>query len=94
MKTRELMLHGDVADWRWESMTEMMMGAAKEVCRETTRPVANPWTVGCEDELDEMREDIMRAVRTKGVRLATENEVRDMEEDREERMHVERERES
>ena len=72
-------------------MTEVMIEVAKDVCGETSLSVANPWTVGCEDELNEMREDIVRAVRTRGVRLVEMNEVRDMEEDREERVHAERE---
>ena len=91
LKTNEMMTNEEVADWSWESMAKVMTEAAKEVCGETTRPVQNPWTVGREDELNELREDIVRAVRTRGVRLAEMNEVRGMDEDRVERMHAERE---
>ena len=90
-KTRELMTNEAVDEWRWESMTEVMIEAAKEVCGETTITVANPWTVGFEGELEGMRESIVRAVRTRGERLTAVNEVRGMEEGREERVHAERE---
>ena len=91
LKTRERMMNGEVDEWSWDRMTEVMIGAAKEVCGETTRPVANPWTVGREEEMNELRENIVRAVRTREARMADMNEVRGMEEGREERMNAERE---
>ena len=57
-KTRELMMNEDVDEWRWEKMTEVMIEAAKEVCGESTVPVANPWTVRHEDEMNDLRESI------------------------------------
>ncbi|MEL7302028.1 MAG: endonuclease/exonuclease/phosphatase family protein, partial [Pseudomonadota bacterium] len=90
-KTRELMTNEDVDEWKWEGMTEVMIAAAKDVCGETTISVANPWTVGCEEELDEMKENTVRAVRTRGERLTAVNEMREMDERREERVQAERE---
>ena len=89
-KTRELMMNAEVDEWRWEDMTEVMIGAAKEVCGETTRPVANPWTIGCEDELDGLKGNILRAVRTRGERLTALNELRYAVGRVEERMQAER----
>ena len=89
--TRERMARAEVDEWRWEEMTEVMIEAAKEVCGETTKPVANPWTIGYEEELDGMKEDIVRAVRMRGVKLRAWNEVRNDNERGEERDIAERE---
>ena len=68
-------------------MRELLVGT----CGETTKPVANPWTIGHERELDEMREDIVNAVRMRGVKLRAWNEVRHDDGRGEEREIAERE---
>ena len=65
--------------------------AAKAVCGETTKSVANPWTVGFEDEMEAMKENTVRAVRTRGEKLIVVNEMREMDEREEERVNAERE---
>ena len=89
--TRERMERANVDEWRWEDMTEVLTEAAKEVCGETTIPVANPWTIGHERELEEMRDDIVSAVRMRGVKLTAWNELRHENERRDERAIAERE---
>ena len=88
--TRERMARAEVDEWKWEDMTEVMIEAAKEVCGETTKPVANPWTIGHERELDEMREEIVNAVRMRGVKLREWYEVRHEDGREEERERAER----
>ena len=88
--TRERMARTEVDEWKWEDMTEVMIEAAKEVCGETTKPVANPWTIGHERELDEMREEIVNAVRMRGVKLREWYEVRHEDGREEERERAER----
>ena len=74
-RTRELMENVEGDEWCWEGMTEVMLNAGKEVCGETTRPVANPWTVGFEDELEVLRGNVMSAARIRGERLTERNEM-------------------
>ena len=90
-KTRELMNEREIEEWKWEEMSEVMMKAAAEVCGETTKPVANPWTIGHEEELGGLREEIVRAVRMREEKLVEANEVRHRGEGRQERVRAERE---
>ena len=90
-KTRELMHERVVDEWRWEEMSEVMMTAAKEVCGEDTRPVASPWTIGHEDELDGLRQAVTNAVRVREEKLVEANEVRHRRGERDERVQAERE---
>ena len=78
-KTRELMTNEEVNEWTWKGLSDVMIEAAKVVCGETTKSVANPWTVGYKEELDEMQVNTVRAVRTRGERLTAVNEMREMD---------------
>ena len=40
----------------WKKITAVMMKAAEEVCRTVSREVGNPWTVGYEEELEELKQ--------------------------------------
>ena len=80
----------EIEEWKWEDMTEVMIEAATEVCGETTKPVANPWTVGHEAELEELRRAIVEAVRRREEKLVEANEVRHMRAGRRERVRAER----
>ena len=90
-KTQELMDTREVDEWKWEEMSEVMIEAAKEVCGETTKPVANPWTIGREDELDGLRQAIMNAVGMREERLVEANAVRHRRGGRLQRVQAERE---
>ena len=72
-------------------MIEVMIEAATEVCGETTKPVANPWTVGHEEELEDLKQAIMEAVRRREEKLVEANEARHMRAGRRERVRAERE---
>ena len=90
-RTRELMEERNAEEWKWEDMSEVMLTAAKEVCGETTKPVANPWTIGYEEELEGLRDEIVRNVRMREERLVEANEVRHRRGGRRERVNAERE---
>ena len=49
----------------WEVLAGVMTEAAKEVCGETGKAVANPWTIGHEEALNEMKRGIKEAVKTR-----------------------------
>ena len=56
-----------------EEDDEVMVQAAREVCGEVTRPVANPWTIGHEREVNELQERVKAAVRTRNELVSVWN---------------------
>ena len=43
---------------KWDALTEVMVESASKVCREIGGIVANPWMIGHEVEVEEMRSEI------------------------------------
>ena len=54
----------------WNDKAEVLNKAAIEVCGKKTRHIANPWTVGREDELAELYKAISHAVTSRNEPLA------------------------
>ena len=63
-RTRQLLEEGegDESLGEWERVSKVMVRAAKEVCGESERGVANPWVIGHEEEIDEMMARVNAAV--------------------------------
>ena len=81
----------------WKKMTRVMIEAAKEVCGEVSRPVANPWTIGREEEVREMQDSIKEAVARRNDLMERENarrRLRPRGNERDRADEVERARES
>ena len=89
-RTRQLMEEEEFDEGNWENMTKVMLTAAKEVCGETTKPVANPWTIGFEDEIETLKSNISRAVRDREAARIVANEERQRGGDRPGRRLAER----
>ena len=47
---------------QWKNLVEVMNEAAEEVCGLESGRVANPWMIGHEREVNEMREEIERLI--------------------------------
>ena len=47
---------------QWKNLVEAMNEAAEEVCDLESARVANPWMIGHEREVNEMREEIYRLI--------------------------------
>ena len=45
------------------------MKSAEEVCGTVMREVGNPWTVGHEEELKELKQEVVEAVRLRNARI-------------------------
>ena len=52
----------------YEEMAEVMVGAAKEVCGVARKTVENPWTIGHEDELEELGNRIREAANQRNMK--------------------------
>ena len=50
-------------DCSWKDIAEIMEKAVREICGIKKRHVANPWTIGHEEELESLHEKIAKAVR-------------------------------
>ena len=69
----------------WKILTEVMVGAAEEVCGRKTRDIANPWTIGYEEELAvlsleieawiDRRNELLSVMRTRHQRRLREVEL-------------------
>ena len=53
---------GESSRMQWKNLVEVMNEAAEEVCGLESGRVANPWMIGHEREVNEMREEIERLI--------------------------------
>ena len=51
----------------WNVIAEVVIGAVGEICGRKGRTIANPWTVGKEEQLREVHERIRRAVQRRNA---------------------------
>ena len=54
--------NGESSRMQWKNLVEVMNEAAEEVCGLESVRVANPWMIGHEREVNEMREEIERLI--------------------------------
>jgi hypothetical protein len=97
-RTRELVQEESKEEVKdeWKKMTKVMMQAAREVCGVVTREVANPWTVGREEEVESLQQRVKVAVRERNEKVRVWNarlRLRARRGDRERELEVERARE-
>ena len=62
----------------WDTLTEVLVGSAREVCGERERRVENPWMAGREEEVEGMRRDIQETLRER-TELHTRRRTRAVE---------------
>jgi len=67
---------------RWDELTKVMTEAAKEVCGQASGRIANPWMIGKEERVRELRMEIESAVRMRNERSERLNAVRRLRERR------------
>ena len=66
-KTREMMEERniEIGECEWGEVANILVDSAMEVCGRETKELANPWTVGREREIEELKEKIKQKVESR-----------------------------
>ena len=65
-------------DSSWSEIATALTQAALKVCGKRTRQIANPWTIGHEDELSQLHNSIASAVRDRNESLEQDRPLQDI----------------